>query len=409
MTVLSPAAAARTGVTAVVPFGDLRVALTTVGAVCDRRSPPPLHGILITGAPDGTLRLTGASTTATVSVRLPGAARSTGRVLVDGWALTRTCKALVRGENRRDSDHRPVLLDGSDPTAPTVTIGDYTIPLAGLPAQGHPGHCRPAPTIATVGRAAIRATLDRVLPAVGRDPMLPLLTGIGLSLAPGHLTVIASDRYRMAVESLLATVTAPATDLTLPGASLAACAQTWTAPSVTIGRHRAESTREPNRVTFTCGRTTASLVEIDGGPLSWRKLIETNTGAHTATFDRATVHAHVSTVAAILGAHPQVTDHIKIITWTVSPDGLRVAPALPTHGERVRTPLLPAATSVTDRAVRWAFNVAYVRDALAALPFGTVTFSGQSNDHKGVLFLSATGRTAGVPSYRHLLMPIRQH
>src|SRR5262249_23090987 len=139
------------------------------------------------------------------------------------------CKAMVRGERRRETADLPVLLDGAFPAAPTVTIGDYTVPLTGLPPEDHPGDCQPAPTIATVDLEALRAALDRVLPAVGRDDTLPVLTGVHLSFSPGLATMAATDRYRLAVDSLPATGTGPTgQELLLPGKILAACAETWT-------------------------------------------------------------------------------------------------------------------------------------------------------------------------------------
>ncbi|ABW11997.1 DNA polymerase III, beta subunit [Parafrankia sp. EAN1pec] len=407
MTATTPPAAVA-GAAAVVPYRDLLAALATVGAVLDRKSRPPWNATLITADPDGELTLTGASPDATVSVRLPGVARSAGRFLVDGWALTQMCKALVRGEHRRDTDELPVQLDGSFPPAPTITIGDYTVPLTGLPPEEHPGACQPAPTIATLDRAALRAAVDRVLPAVGRDDTLRVLTGMHMSFTPGLATVAATDRYRLAVDVLPATVTRPAgQELLLPAKILAACAETWTGSSVTIGHRRAASVHDVDRVTFTCGQTTVSLVETGGSYPPWRKLLGSLDPQHTAVFDRATVAAHVARVLAILTAHPSTSRPIMTMTLTLTPDGLRVAPLLPEHGARVSAPTLPATTSITGGTVRWAFNAAYLRDALAALSGDTVLFSGQADVSKPVLLTSPEHQTASAPPYRHLLMPIR--
>ncbi|WP_261569160.1 DNA polymerase III subunit beta [Frankia gtarii] len=407
MTVTAPPAAVA-GATAVVPFRNLLAALATVGSVIDRKSRPPWNAVLVTGDPAGNLAITGASYAATVSVRLPGVAQSAGRFLVDGWALTQMCKALVRGERRRDTDDLPVFLDGSFPVAPTVTIGDYTVPLTGLPPEDHPGDCRPAPTIATLDRATFRAALDRVLPAAGRDDTLPVLTGVHLSFAPGLATLAATDRYRLAVDSLPATGIDPAgQELILPGKILAACAETWTGQSVAIGRRRAESVRDADRATFTCGQTTVSLVETGGTYPPWRRLLGSLDARHTATFDRATVQAHVARVLAILAAHPTTTGPIMIMMLTLTPDSVRVAPLLPEHGGLVSAPTLPATTSLADGTIRWAFNAAYVRDALTAISDDTVTFRGESEVTKAVLLTSSGGQAPGVAPYQHLLMPIR--
>jgi hypothetical protein len=138
MTVTAPPAATAAGATAVVKYRDLLAALATVAAVLDRKSRPPWYAALVTGSPDGDLTVTGASYAATVSVRLPGVAQSPGRFMVDGWALTRMCKALVRGERRRDTDDLPVLLDGSFPAAPTVTTATAPTPTTAVPFPGAP-------------------------------------------------------------------------------------------------------------------------------------------------------------------------------------------------------------------------------------------------------------------------------
>src|SRR5262249_48032998 len=149
------------------------------------------------------------------------------------------------------------------------------------------------------------------------------LTGVHLSFSPGLATMAATDRYRLAVDSLPATGTGPTgQELLLPGKLLAACAETWTGQRVGIGRRRAESPRDADRVTFTCGQTTVSLVEIGGSYPPWRRLLSLDS-QHTAAFDRATVQAHVGRVLAILTAHPTTTGLIMTMTLTLTPDGVR--------------------------------------------------------------------------------------
>jgi DNA polymerase-3 subunit beta len=115
----------------------------------------------------------------------------------------------------------------------------------------------------------------------------------------------------------------------------------------------------------------------------------------------------VARVQAILTAHPTTRRPIMTMTLTLTPDGLRVAPLLPEHGARVSAPTLPATTSLTDGTVRWVFNAAYLRAALAALPGDTVLFSGQADVAKPVLLTCPEHQMASAPPYRHLLMPIR--
>ncbi|MCL9758952.1 DNA polymerase III subunit beta [Frankia sp. AiPa1] len=401
MTVIVPPAVAAAGATAIVPYGELFAALTVAGTVIDRKSPPPYNATLVTGDEEGGLTVTGASATATVTVRLSGVARSAGRFLVDGRALARMCTALVRGDRHRDTDDVPVLLDGSCPTTPVITVGAYSVPLNGSPTREHPGDCQPAPTIGTVERPAFLTALHRVLPAIGHDGTLPVLTGVHLTFTPGLATLAATDRYRLAIDHLPATTTGTGEQaMLLPATILAACATTWTGPSVTIGR-----TRDADRVNLTCGQSTLSLVETVGGFPPWHKVLRQFDAQHTATFDRTLVLGHVARVLAILAARR--TTRGPITTLTLTPNGLQVAPLLPENDALVRAPTLPATTSVTKGTVRWAFNAAYLRDALAALPGDTVTFHGRSSTEAGVLFTSPDEQTASTVPYRHLLMPVR--
>jgi DNA polymerase III subunit beta len=62
----------------------------------------------------------------------------------------------------------------------------------------------------TLPAAALAATLDAVRFAVGRDPAIPALGGILFdTTAPGTLTLVATDRFRMAVAATSADIEGP--------------------------------------------------------------------------------------------------------------------------------------------------------------------------------------------------------
>src|ERR1700754_821363 len=62
----------------------------------------------------------------------------------------------------------------------------------------------------TLPAAALAATIDAVRFAVGRDPELPALGGVLFdTTAAGALTLVATDRFRMAVAGTPATVEGP--------------------------------------------------------------------------------------------------------------------------------------------------------------------------------------------------------
>jgi DNA polymerase III subunit beta len=68
----------------------------------------------------------------------------------------------------------------------------------------------------TLPSAALAATLDAVRFAVGADPELPQLGGVLFETGKDTLTLVATDRYRLAVASTAADVEGPPVRLTLP-------------------------------------------------------------------------------------------------------------------------------------------------------------------------------------------------
>jgi DNA-binding transcriptional MerR regulator len=64
--------------------------------------------------------------------------------------------------------------------------------------------------------AALAATLDAVRFAAGTDPALPMLGGVLFETSADGLTLVATDRYRLAVARTAATVTGPPARVVVP-------------------------------------------------------------------------------------------------------------------------------------------------------------------------------------------------
>lgn len=67
----------------------------------------------------------------------------------------------------------------------------------------------PAMTILSVDAAALAAAVRAVRFAVGSDPGFPVLNGVLLDVGPDALTVVATDRYRLAVSTVPVSGAAP--------------------------------------------------------------------------------------------------------------------------------------------------------------------------------------------------------
>ena len=58
------------------------------------------------------------------------------------------------------------------------------------------------PLAGSVGSDALATAIGQVATAAGRDDTLPALTGIRIEIADDTLTLVATDRYRLAVREL---------------------------------------------------------------------------------------------------------------------------------------------------------------------------------------------------------------
>jgi DNA polymerase-3 subunit beta len=165
----------------------------TARALPTRPAVPVLSGIRMELSPDGaSLHLSGfdyeVSTRASVDVlsEEPGAA------LVPGRLLAEIVRNLPSGSVHIDSDGPKLRIVGG---AARFTL--ITMPLEDYPTlPGMPGR------IGSVAADAFAAAVRQVVPAASRDDTLPMLTGAYLDFSGDTLSLVATDRYRIAVREL---------------------------------------------------------------------------------------------------------------------------------------------------------------------------------------------------------------
>jgi DNA polymerase-3 subunit beta len=123
---------------------------------------------------------------------LPLIADEEGTVLVSGKLLAEIVKSLPA---------RPVELETQGSRA-TLTCGSATFTLMLLPDDEYPTLPAMPPVTGTVGSDILASAISQVAIAAGRDDTLPALTGIRVEIAGDLLTLVATDRYRLAVREL---------------------------------------------------------------------------------------------------------------------------------------------------------------------------------------------------------------
>lgn len=164
----------------------------TSRAVPARPPVPVLAGVRIDADAAGTVRL--ASFDYEVSARGEFAAdvEQAGEVLVSGRLLREIANALP---------HKPVdfTLEGSKVS---VTCGASRFTLATMPVDQYPALPELPEHSGTIDGSQLQQAVSQVSSAASRDETLPILTGVRMEIEGSHISLLATDRYRLALREL---------------------------------------------------------------------------------------------------------------------------------------------------------------------------------------------------------------
>ncbi|GAA1657110.1 DNA polymerase III subunit beta [Fodinicola feengrottensis] len=371
-------------------------------AVANRPPVPLLSGVLLEGAPNGELTVSAFDYETSIRVRVPGAATSCGRLLVDHGELTRLLAAMTKGARKRDADAQPVTLSTNATGDATINLAGYRVPVTTYPHHEYPTAATAPRLVARVDRDLFANGLSRVLPAVGDDDTLPMLTGVRMQVRAGRATLAATDRYRLA----LATVPAITTPLDLPrrtqalvpGHVLSMLPTRLTGDHVRIGM----DDRDGFPVGFTCGLVTIVTNVLIDADYPRIDTLFPDTATVTVVADRARLLADVQRAAAICVAKVDKTQQLRL---TLATDTLTVFPMLDQHANSATGPAQPARID-GELQKPIAFRAAYLVDALRCFEGDTVVLH-VTSPIKPILLTDEPNGIRASAAYRHLVMPLR--
>src|SRR6201994_4189208 len=123
---------------------------------------------------------------------VPGIPDEEGAALVPGRLLAEIVRSLPA---------KPVDL-ATDGTRATLKCGSATFTLVLLPEEEYPTLPEMPPLTGSAGRDRAASATSQVAIAAARDDTLPALTGIRIEISGDSLTLVATDRYRLAVRQL---------------------------------------------------------------------------------------------------------------------------------------------------------------------------------------------------------------
>ena len=153
---------------------------------------PVLGGVLLDAGSDGsteTLTVSGFDYEVSATVGVPATVADGGRTLVSGRLLADITKSLPA---------QPVEISVEGSRA-TITCGSAKFSLPTMPVEDYPQlPAQPAHAGELAGDAFGQA-VNQVAVAAGKDDTLPMLTGMRLEIEGSTLTLVATDRFRLAM------------------------------------------------------------------------------------------------------------------------------------------------------------------------------------------------------------------
>jgi len=365
----------------------------TARALPTRPTVPVLAGMRLHAGSELTLSSfdydVSAQATVDVSTEEEGSALVSGRLLAE---ISRSLPA------------KPVQI-ASEGGKAVLTCGSATFTLLTMPEDEYPALPEMPPSAGSVGSDAFASAVSQSATAAGRDDTLPALTGVRIEIEGDTLTLISTDRYRLAVRELRWTPARPdlSAAVLVPARALAE-----TARSLTSGAEVSIALALPGEggpdgsglgvggdgmIGFEGGgrRTTTRLL---GGEFPrYQALLPSHVNA-TAELSTGLLVEAVKRVALVAERNTAVR-----LAFTTGQLVLEAG-----SGEEAQAvEVLEAGYEGDDLSI--AFNPQYLLDGLSAIDSDTARLAFTESGKPALI----TGKPApdGQPDYRYLLMPIR--
>lgn len=358
----------------------------TARTVPSRPSSPILAGIRIT-ADNATVSLASFDYEISAHSEIEAQVDETGDILVPGKLLADISKSLPN----RDVDFR---LEGNKLA---VYCGSFSSTLPTMSVEEYPTLPKVPQVKGTIDARVFAQTISQVSVAAATDETIPLLTGIRMEIEGDTITLLSTDRYRLAMRTFQWEPNEPgiSTSLLVKAKTLNDVAKSITAAgNIEIAFNTGETTGQ-SLIGFRAGtrHTTSTLMDGEYPPV--RRLFPESTPT-IAFVNRADLLEAVKRVALVAEQKTSVRlgfSQGQLVLEAGQDDNAQASETLSAQlqGEEIRT----------------AFNPQYLQAGLAALNTQYVRFSFTDAAKPAVLTGQNEPLAEDDPSFRYLLMPIR--
>jgi DNA polymerase-3 subunit beta len=156
-----------------------------------RPSVPILAGLLVRADAEG-VTFSSFDYETSAQIHVTAAVADEGQALVSGRLLADISRSLPP---------KPVDIT-SDDTKVELICGSARFTLQTLPVADYPSLPAMPEATGTVPSAAFAQAVGQVVVAAGRDELLPVFTGVRVEIDDDTISLLATDRYRMALKEL---------------------------------------------------------------------------------------------------------------------------------------------------------------------------------------------------------------
>ena len=153
---------------------------------------PILAGLLLDAVEGDKLTLSCFDYDVSARVSADATVAEPGRALVSGRLLAEIARSLPPQPVDLVSEGHTIIL----------SCGSARFTLLGLPVEDFPALPALPPSAGAVDGGKFATAVSQVAAAAGRDDTLPMLTGVLIEVDGSEMTLVATDRYRMAVREL---------------------------------------------------------------------------------------------------------------------------------------------------------------------------------------------------------------
>lgn len=368
-------------------------AVSFVVKLLPQRNPQPiLAGVLIEASDQG-LSLAAFDYEASARTTIEATVDEPGTILVHGRLLSDIASRLPNA---------PIQIEVDEDGGILLTCGSARFTLASMPVQEYPAIPEVTGDSGLVPAEDFATAIAQVAFAASRDDVTPVLTGVQLEVSGTSLSLVATDRYRVALREIPWDGGGTATDeesttALVPARTLTEVGKTFAHGGDISIAFSGSGDREI--IAFTAGNKTVTSLLIKGNFPPVRRLFPEQT-EHHAVVNTAELAEAVRRVSLVL-------DRSAPLRFTFTADSVSMDAS---GTEQARATESVDATLLGGDEVTLGLNPQYLLESLGAVKseFVRITFTSSENANKlsPVLITPQTSvDRAGSDSFRYLLQP----